>query len=291
MGLYADIAAGTIDARIIAYEPAFALWSDGADKRRFLSLPANQKIDTSDMDHWQFPVGTRLFKEFSLNGQLLETRMIERTDSRGRSSDYSLSSFVWRQDQCDAVETTTGAIGVLGTTHDVPSSADCTSCHDGEPGQVLGFSAIQLSGSGRPLTLASLATSGLLTSPPPPGADYHVSGDPTTVAALGYLHANCGHCHNAGTRLGERLAMDLRLVVADRTPEATAIWRSTVNQPTQWFRAAGITARIAAHDPNASAIPYRMAHRGMYPQMPPLATKVIDSAGVALLRSWISTIP
>ncbi|MEI9939231.1 MAG: hypothetical protein WDO69_18580 [Pseudomonadota bacterium] len=189
------------------------------------------------------------------------------------------------------METTEGAANVLGTTHDVPSSKDCTLCHNGEPGRVLGFSAIQLSKSGPPPTLTSLASAGSLTVPPPAGVDYPVLGDPATAAALGYLHANCGHCHNPHGWPGSFLSQHLRLNVAERTLETTAIWTSTVNQPTQWFRAAGITDRIVAGDPDHSAIAYRMADRGDSAQMPPKATKQVDSVGLAAVRSWISSLP
>jgi hypothetical protein len=292
MGLYSNILSQTFSPGVSEYEPAYALWADGSGKRRFVLLPQGTQIDTSDMDHWQFPVGTKLFKEFALNGQRLETRMIERTADTGQSSDYSLSPFIWLADGCDAVETPQGATDVLGTTHDVPSSNECGSCHGGEPGRVLGFSAIQLSKSGAPPTLTSLAQTGLLTNPPPAGTGYPVPGDPATAAALGYLHANCGHCHNPnGVYPADRMSMILRLNVADTTPEATTIWSTTVNVPTQWFRAPGIVDRVAADDPNASAIPYRMDNRGNVAQMPPLATKTVDSVGLATVQAWISSLP
>ncbi len=82
MGLYSDIPAQELAQGVIPFEPAHVLWADGADKRRFLKLPPGTQIDTSDMDHWQFPVGTKVFKEFALNGQRLETRMIERAAKR-----------------------------------------------------------------------------------------------------------------------------------------------------------------------------------------------------------------
>ena len=38
-GLYTDIASDRVADGVLAYQPAFALWSDGADKRRWISLP------------------------------------------------------------------------------------------------------------------------------------------------------------------------------------------------------------------------------------------------------------
>ena len=78
-GLFTSVAATgalVLAANVQEYTPAYALWADGASKTRWILLPSGSKIDTTDMDHWKFPVGTKLFKEFDLEGQRLETRMI-----------------------------------------------------------------------------------------------------------------------------------------------------------------------------------------------------------------------
>ena len=57
----------------MAFTPTWRLWTDGAVKRRWVSLPPGGTIDTSDPDRWVFPVGTRFFKEFAApDGTLLE---------------------------------------------------------------------------------------------------------------------------------------------------------------------------------------------------------------------------
>src|SRR5262249_50301413 len=93
MGLYRDIATRTIADGVAEFEPAYSLWSDGATKRRWIALPPGAQIDTSDMDHWVFPVGTKLFKEFSVAGKRVETRLIERT-----STGYDMAAFAWLPD-------------------------------------------------------------------------------------------------------------------------------------------------------------------------------------------------
>src|SRR6185436_9737519 len=138
----------------------------------------------------QFPIGTRFWKEFSIGGTRLETRLIERIADTDPTTDWEFGSFVWRPDGSDAIYTTMGATDVNGTQHDVPRSARCIVCHQGEPGRILGFSAIQLSKGSTPgTTLTSLATDNRLTNPPPAGEEYPVHGDAPTAAALGYLHA------------------------------------------------------------------------------------------------------
>ena len=104
-GLYADIASATLAEHVHPYTPVYQLWSDTAVKRRFLYLPQSTspacQIDTSDMDHWELPVGTQVFKEFSLGGVLLETRLIERFGPG--PSDFWMGAFVWSADASDAM--------------------------------------------------------------------------------------------------------------------------------------------------------------------------------------------
>ena len=60
-GLYSDFASRTVASGLFAFSPRFEFWADGAQKSRWLSLPPGTKIDTSRVDHWVFPVGTKAF--------------------------------------------------------------------------------------------------------------------------------------------------------------------------------------------------------------------------------------
>jgi hypothetical protein len=73
-GLYSDFETLEVDPDHLAFSPQYPLWTDGAGKRRWISLPPGTTIDGSDPDAWRFPVGTRFWKEFSFNGQRVETR-------------------------------------------------------------------------------------------------------------------------------------------------------------------------------------------------------------------------
>ncbi len=79
-GLFADVGQQQLAPRVFAYTPAFALWSDGAEKRRWVFVPAGAQVDTRDPDAWQFPEGTKLWKEFSHQGVRLETPCCRRLD-------------------------------------------------------------------------------------------------------------------------------------------------------------------------------------------------------------------
>lgn len=287
-GLYADIASKALSPDLLAFEPTHFLWSDASEKRRWLRLPAGTRIDTSDMDNWQLPVGTQVFKEFSLGGVLLETRLIERFGPG--PTDYWMGSFVWTADASDAVFAPDGSQNVVGTAHDVPSTRQCQECHFGEAGRLLGFTAVQLSGDRPGATLQSLATSGALSDPPPAGVSYPVPGDPVTAAALGYLHANCASCHSAtGAAFGLN-SLDLRVGTAQRTVEETGAWRTAVGQPLQLPFDPAIVFRIRPGFPEESGVYRLMATRAVGLQMPPIATELVDPAGVALVEEWIRSL-
>ena len=65
--LYSNIEAHEIHPAVRHYLPEYQLWSDGEEKERWIYIPECAQIDSSDPDNWSFPVGTRFFKEFSVD--------------------------------------------------------------------------------------------------------------------------------------------------------------------------------------------------------------------------------
>jgi hypothetical protein len=283
-GLYADVGKKTVAANAIAFEPAFALWSDGAEKKRWITVPPGTSIDASDPDHFVLPVGAQLFKEFSLGGKRLETRLIERLAATGKDSDYFFGAFVWRDDESDADFVPAGAENVRGTDHDVPSAEACSTCHIGEPGHALGFSARQLSHDRAGLNLAAMRERGIV---PPSVTERPIPGDP----AVGYLHANCGHCHNINGVAWPDTDMTLRLGYGESDLASSAMVKSTVGIRLQSYRHAGYELRIDPGSPDTSAVLFRMGERGDAGAMPPIATEKADTAAMDRVRAWISGLP
>src|SRR5947207_2351622 len=109
-GLFTDIRAKTLNPKLVPFAPANVLWSDAAQKLRWVLLPDGATIDSSDMNHWKFPVGTKFFKEFSLDGKRLETRTIWRVADTGvRERDTLFGAYVWNDAETDAVFVKDGA--------------------------------------------------------------------------------------------------------------------------------------------------------------------------------------
>jgi hypothetical protein len=281
-GLYADIRADALAPGVLPYRPQFELWSDGASKRRWIALPPGSRIDTRDMDNWQFPVGTKLWKEFTRDSVRIETRLLQRIGPD--QADWVIMAYLWNDDRNEALAVPDGVEDARGTSHDVPAANECMGCHGGRPARVLGFSAIQLPHDDTPglLTLDELARRDLLSAPPAARLDLHA--DPDARAALGYPHANCGHCHNQQrpARTGLRCfdpekKLDLLLRASELGDVTqTAAYRTGVGQA------------IKPGDPGGSSVVKRMDSRGRFPaSMPPLASERIDDRGLAIVRAWI----
>jgi hypothetical protein len=307
-GLYEDFAARRVAADVLPYTPQYPLWSDGATKRRWIRLPPGAVIDAADPDAWVFPVGTKLWKEFSFDRRV-ETRLLERL----ADGTWRFAAYVWTADGSDALLAPERGIRAAaqsraGLPHDIPSVYDCRACHEGGPTPVLGFSALQLSPDRDPLAanverpgkgdvdLARLVALGVVRGLPaalverPPRI---AAPTPQARAALGYLHANCGICHDARGPLAS-LGLSLVQPVAREGAPSPAV-----------VTAVGVTSRFRPRDsgegvapvrirpgrPEASVLFARMASRDPLAQMPPLGTRVVDEEALALVAAWIRELP
>jgi hypothetical protein len=295
-GLYSDWATRTVAADVMQFDPGLHLWSDGAKKTRWIYLPpadggGRQPIDTSNMDEWTFPVGTKFWKEFALQGHRIETRLLWKRDA----TTWYRTTYRWSDDESTATELLTGEVDADGQGYEVPTQEACFVCHKGRRDNVLGFEAVSLSSPEAGPNIGDLADAGLITEAP--DAALVIPGNPVDVAALGYLHANCGTaCHNAGTGLAEPTGFHMRLDVATLTSVKTTDTLTTgIGQTTSNFTIPGSdsTIRLVPFDAGASCVYYRMSHRdgvnGTPPvtQMPPIDTHKVDDAGVALIKQWI----
>jgi hypothetical protein len=283
-GLYTDIQTRSLAPYARFFQPAYALWSDGAVKSRYAYLPNCSTIDTSDMDHWKIPVGARFWKEFVRDGKIIETRLIHRFGPG--DDDWFFAAYAWNDSNTEATLVPNGVENAKGTDHDIPSQDKCPVCHGKLPEKVLSFSAIQLSHEKGGETIASLSAAGRLTVPHPQG--FSVPGDPTAQSALGWLHANCGNCHN-GSATGTT-DMKLRLLVGNTSVENTDTYKTAVGVPTASFQCNGCK-RIDPGHASTSAIVIRDLSRGNAAQMPPIASEIPDVLGVKAVSDWINSLP
>lgn len=305
-GLFADGTQTRMAPGVLPYSPQYPLWSDGAAKRRWIQIPRGTTIDARDPDSWVFPVGTRVWKEFGAE-RPRETRLIVRA-----ASGWLYATYRWTTDGADAVLVPEGGAVEVdpswpGGQYVFPSRLDCLSCHEGRSTPILGFSALQLSPDRDPaavhgeaaipdgLDLATLTRRRLIRGLPRDWAAHPpriVASTEVERAALGYLHGNCGQCHNARgplAGLGLDLWHDPRRERSDEPGLATTVLRpSSFRIPGQ---PAAQTARVWPGAPERSALLARMSARHTAAQMPPLATQVVDTQAMQLIIQWIDQPP
>jgi hypothetical protein len=279
-----------------AYTPAHVLWSDGAEKERWIYLPQGTQIDNSDPDEWHFPVGTKLFKQFSHNGHRAETRLFWKA-AEGR---WLKTAYQWNADETAATRFAGGDVDVAGDTYYIPSPKECDQCHKGRDDRALGFEQVSLGlPEAQGLTLSELVRQGLL-SQPPARTDLQIGDDGTghAPAALGWLHVNCGvSCHSSNSNADAyKTNMFLRLSADQLDGRSSADFdsiRTTVGVATRTPRWLG-HQRIAPGSPGDSFL-YTLANMrnpaNMKDQMPPIASRMVDSDDLALVATWIESMP
>lgn len=284
-GLYAKGASGALAEGVLEFEPLYSTWTDGMSAKQWLLLPSGMNIDTSDMDDWQFPTGTKAWQQLSRDGKPVETRYVYRY---GPDSDqWIMVSYAWDGDDAHAVPKGTDAI---------PSSKDCAFCHAGRDSHFLGVSAIQLSHNKPGLNLSSLIATHRLSNAPK--GDFVLPGSPTERDVLGYFHTNCGCCHNPkgdpfiqdGVTMEHwQRVSELGSVAQTRTAHTTIDVAASVKKG---------RFRIVSGNPDASLVLELMKHRETGPdaaareksQMPPVGTLVVDQDAIRMLTDWIRSL-
>jgi hypothetical protein len=265
---------GIDDPRNLAFSPQYPLWSDSAHKRRWIQLPPGTAIDATRPDAWVFPPGTRLWKEFALE-RPIETRLIEQL----ADGSWRYATYVWNEEGTDATLAPAGGIAALATRdgYSIPSEPDCRACHESAAVPVLGFSALQLSSDRDPLAphadprsdidLDALVARGLIKNLSATTRPRIEASSPIERASLGYLHGNCGHCHND---YETRVPVDLTLAqsVAGGAAHSDRVVQSLIDVGGRFL------ARVGSRNPQQ--------------QMPPIGTRHIDIEALALLERWIT---
>lgn len=120
-----------------------------------------------------------------------------------------------------------------------------------------------------------------MSAPPVGEAPYYSSFtiQQGAVKALGYLHANCGSCHNSFNEgLGGGLNLSLEVAQLNNLDD-TSTYQTTV------IGMAAASNRAVPGDPDASRIVQRMLSRPG--GMPPVASDEVDTVGLDVVRFWM----
>ena len=275
---------------LVPYAPAAAFWSDNATKERWLAIPNGTSIGRGADGDFSFPNGTVLMKHFRLNNQLVETRLF----MRHPDGDWAGYTYEWNAQRTDATLVQGGKTVTVGQQSWIfPSGNDCLTCHTSAAGFSLGLEATQLNhnftyaSTGRTANqLRTLDTITMFSTPLGDPALQPTMPDPfDTAAPLGqraraYLHTNCAQCHRPGG--AAQSSMDLRYPTLLSNTNACGV------SPTAGDLGLGAAARIIAPGSAANSVLAARMNTRDANGMPPLASNIVDAAGVALIQQWIN---
>jgi uncharacterized repeat protein (TIGR03806 family) len=303
-----DLAALKPGAGVIPYELNSALFSDYADKYRFVKLPAGKYATYREDDVFDFPAGTVIAKTFAYPNdardlargrRLIETRILTR-----EADGWVGLPYIWNKEQTDAV------LDVGGDTIDVswvqadgntrtnnyiiPNANQCKGCHkNGEAVTPIGPKARNLNGDfayahGNENQLGHWSRVGALHGAPPPEQAPKLArwnrpeSGSVEARARAWLEINCAHCHNPA---GPARNSGLDLLASQKNPTSFGIMKAPV--------AAGLGSGGRAFDivpgqPDQSILAYRIASTHPGVMMPELGKRLVHDEGVALIRQWIA---
>lgn len=275
---------GALD-NFFEHDPKYPLYSDGAEKRRWVYLPPGTQVNTSNPDKWIYPKGTIVFKEFGIDGQVVETRMIEKMNDGEGFDSWRFSLFAAKVDGSPATRITQNILanagdadayiaGVVQARYKIGNPAQCIECHSGPRDVVQGFSYLQVSNQSDKIKLSDLLSRNLLSHPPM--SEHEIQGGMTSSKAIGYIQSNCASCHHGG--LGAlapgRFVYESDKSLYDQPILQFARLRSTMPDPRKF---------LVAGDPENSRVFSRMDAMEM-PRIP-LVQK--DTLGVDTIREWV----
>ena len=249
------------------------LFSDYAEKDRYLYLPPGTQARFSGDGLPDLPVGAALIKTFHYGATRVETRVLLH-----RASGWVALPYVWQGD--DAVLKRAGtrvALTVEGQAIDyaVPNVNQCKECHTlGDAMTPIGPKARNLSPG-----MLGVAADGVRL---PKWGDTTV---PVALRARAYLDVNCGHCHNPK---GAASNSGLNLTWETTDPTALGIGKHPV---AAGRGSGGLEVAIAPGHPERSIMLYRLKSVEPGVAMPELGRATVHKEGVALLENWIAGMP
>ena len=293
-GCYTDLANRVVVEHAVPYDVNANLFSDTALKRRLIIVPENEAATYTDIDGWNFPVGTIIIKEFTIHSIIddptsevipMETRFMIRNES----ADWTVASYKWSADgsegflRDDIAETEQWAVydneaaQEATHTHIYPSRSQCYQCHGTNPDDsTLGLETAQLNRAFDyngvvKNQLEAWMDAGMLTGSPESHATrlpWNPSATDTTESLdsrfRAYLHVNCAHCHyeNPSTCGDMRYATPLE--------------------------DSGICDQVDTNILTDSMLYQRMVLRFPGP-MPQLGTSYADPLAIELVNEWLES--
>jgi uncharacterized repeat protein (TIGR03806 family) len=292
---------------VVPYDLNTPLFSDYANKHRFVWMPAGTSAVYNDDEAFDFPVGTIISKTFAFpddknpgKEKLIETRLL----ARGKSGWVALP-YVWNEDQTEAaLEVAANPVQIAFTdpagrkhniSYSIPNSNECAQCHErartllpiGPKARNLNKDFVYAEGPSN--QLAYWTKTGYLRGAPSPeqAPKAPVWDDPKSgsldARARAYLDNNCAHCHQPGGVAGYTGSLlgynerDARKLGFFKLPNSAGY---TGNRP----------YNIVPGKPEDSILLYRMESTRPKEMMPEIGRAIAHREGIELIREWLASI-
>ncbi|MBV6442665.1 MAG: hypothetical protein EPGJADBJ_04386 [Saprospiraceae bacterium] len=292
---------------VFPYEVNAPLFSDYAEKARFIYLPEGASMTYRDSAAFDFPNGAVIIKNFfyphdaarpEKGRRILETRLLLKEEKGWKALEY-----IWNAGQTDALLEVAGAtfpvawLDASGKKQSLqyvaPNLNQCKGCHSYDGKFVpLGINARQLNRTesaenqllrwqkARKISLPENFT----PDSAPRLADYRITNHQSTnhqSAARAYLDANCGHCHNPH---GPASTSGMFLDVFENDPERLGVNKT----PVAAGRGSGDRKfGIVPGKPSESILVFRMESDDTGIRMPELGRQLAHKEGLELIKAWI----
>lgn len=287
------------------YQLNSQLFTDYARKYRYVFLPDDKKVEYSETEVLNFPVGTVFAKIFSLplDTDKAEEKIIEIRLMIHRASGWVGLPFVWNEADKEAYLDLDGESINFSLVHkgvaysdnySVPSYGSCRTCHqfnnemsligpksrhlnkgvvvDGELVNQLQYWQSEGILAGMPSALEELEYA----------PDWRIESEALELRAKAYLDINCAHCHR------EEGAASLSGLKLEFGRQSVDYHHGVCNSAHGW-RGGGFD--IWPGDSANSSIPLRMTLSAAPDRMPPLGRSLVDNEAVELIKQWIDSMP
>lgn len=293
---------------VVPYTLNTPLYSDYAEKARFVRLPKGKQVNYTASGILDFPTGTVLVKNFyysadfrkpGIDKNIVETRLLIKEPEAWKAITY-----IWNDEQTEAFLEIAGDDKMVNfidkdgqsqqVRYVVPNLNQCKGCHNlNDVLMPIGPSAAQLNGNlqyGRRTEnqLDYWKKHGMLTNLPakemiPRMAVWNDSSTGTIEQrARAYLAANCSHCHR---REGPAQTSGLFLTVDEKNPTVIGINKTPV---AAGKGSGGRLYDIVPGHATRSIIWYRMQSTTPGERMPELGRNMVHKEGLALITEWIN---
>jgi glucose/arabinose dehydrogenase len=307
---FRDPSDGEPNAGLLAYDVQSPLWSDGAEKQRWMSLPSG-KVGFDEKAAWRFPEGSVFVKNFAIALDERQPHLLTNLETRffvaGAGGEYYGLTYKWNAERSDAevvlqrVEEELEILGPDGQarkqTYVYPGPYDCMVCHNQEAGSVLGVRTEQLN---QPVSgLAGWLHDNPLVDWSARGV-FDVTIDDAKAAShphlvplddaessvedrlRSYWSSNCSMCHGSGPIIPSN--WDARW----STPFSE---QGILNGPLKNGERVEGERVVMPGDLEKSALFTRSASTSASLRMPPIGRRQADPAYTQLLEQWILSLP